>query len=149
MQAGNAPSWLFSFVDLAFLLLIAMTQMAGDPGPELGEIVVPRLDSAAIADLPPDSTDAWQLRVHPPDEAASPFELLRAAAGVPEDPAARLDAAGLRERLTGLSEAGESKPLLAPHEDSRTRDMLAAVGLIEEFWPTRRRATVAPLLAGR
>ena len=38
-DSSNAPSWLFSFVDLAFLLLIAMTQLAQDaipPAPELG-----------------------------------------------------------------------------------------------------------------
>ena len=29
---GGAPAWLFSFVDLAFLMLIAMTQLAPDPG---------------------------------------------------------------------------------------------------------------------
>ena len=31
-DSGNAPSWLFSFVDLAFLLLIAMTQILHERG---------------------------------------------------------------------------------------------------------------------
>ena len=39
---GHGHAWLFSFVDLAFLLLMVMSQLA-DPnaGPPLGEIVVP------------------------------------------------------------------------------------------------------------
>jgi hypothetical protein len=35
------------------------------------------------------------------------------------------------------------KPLLAPHADARSQDLLDAVELIEEAWPSRRRATVA------
>ena len=40
-----------------------------------------------------------------------------------------------------LVEHGE-KPMLAPHEDSRSQDMLAAAALLEEMWPGRRRAAV-------
>ena len=42
-DSGNAPSWLFSFVDLAFLSLIVMTQMASNvdtAAPDLGDMVV-------------------------------------------------------------------------------------------------------------
>ena len=45
---GGAPAWLFSFVDLAFLMLIAMIQLAPDPGsriPNLGEMIVPKVGS--------------------------------------------------------------------------------------------------------
>ena len=51
---GGAPAWLFSFVDLAFLMLIAMTQLAPDPGakiPDLGEMIVPRVGAAASTEL--------------------------------------------------------------------------------------------------
>ena len=51
---GSAPAWLFSFVDLAFLMLIAMTQLAPDPSakiPNLGEMIVPRVTAAAATEL--------------------------------------------------------------------------------------------------
>ena len=77
---GNAPAWLFSFVDLAFLMLIAMTQVASRAtGPDLGEVLVPRLQTEASAELPSDARARWQLRVHPPEVDTLPFELLRAA----------------------------------------------------------------------
>lgn len=146
---SNAPAWLFSFVDLAFLLLIAMTQIGSrSEAPDLGEIIVPRLHAEATGELPPAAGERWQLRVHPravPDE--DPFELVltseSAAASVP-----RLGADGLRQRLAEIQAAAAAKPILAPHRDSRSEDLLEAVGLLEEIWPGRRRATVAPMLAG-
>lgn len=150
MKSQNtAPAWLFSFVDLAFLLLIAMTQMSADAMPELGEIVVPRIHAGSASDLPPGATDKWQLRIYPPDAMASPaFELAR---GKPEPGALpeRIGARELRDRLAALRAGGGGRPLLAPHEDSLSRHMLDAVGMLEEFWPNRRRATIEPLLASK
>jgi len=60
-----------------------------------------------------------------------------------------MDSRTLRERLEVMHAAGTLKPLLAPHEDSRSHDLLDAVGMLEERWPHRRRATVARLLASR
>ena len=48
-----------------------------------------------------------------------------------------------------LRDADEPRPLLAPHGDSRSEDLLAAASLVEELWPGRRRATIAPIVAGR
>jgi hypothetical protein len=145
VQGGNAPSWLFSFVDLAFLLLIAMTQLADDAQnqPDLGEIAVPRISSDATSDLPALASERWQLRIHPADSGSEgPFELVRG--GEPEG--GRLGGAALRERLEAL--AGDArKPLLAPHEDSRSQDLLDAVSMVQDLWPGRRRATVSKLLA--
>jgi hypothetical protein len=149
-RGGNAPAWLFSFVDLAFLMLIAMTQLASRAsGPELGEVLVPRLHSEAAAELPGDARTRWQLRVHPPEPGVEPFELVRAADASAASEAPRLSLEALRGRLVALRDAREEKPLLAPHRDSRSEDLLEAAGLLEESWPRRRRATVAPIFAGR
>ena len=151
-STGNAPSWLFSFVDLAFLLLIAMTQVGGDvvEAPVLGEIVVPRIESGSEEDLPTGASDRWQVRVHPPDadaaEDAAPFEL--APANAPEE-GERLGAEALRQRLAELRDQRTEKPLLAPHQDSRSQDLLDALAAIEDLWPGRRRATVTPVVAQR
>ncbi len=150
----HAPVWLFSFVDLAFLLLIAMTQL--DEGRELalelGEIVVPRIHASAES-MPGAAAARWQLRVHPTEgapesmaAAESPFELVLPREGeeLGEGEGRRLDAAALRRELTGLRASGAPRPLLAPHADSRSQDLLDAVGILEEAWPERRRATVVP-----
>jgi hypothetical protein len=153
----HAPVWLFSFVDLAFLLLIAMTQL--DEGRELalqlGEIVVPRIHASAEA-MPSAAAARWQLRIHPSgagdeSETVPPFELVLPGEGgsAPEGEGQRLAAQELRTRLAGLRASGTARPLLAPHADSRSQDLLEAVGILEDVWPERRRATVVPDLAAK
>jgi hypothetical protein len=147
----SAPAWLFSFVDLAFLLLLAMTQLGErELPPELGEIALPELHSEASEALPPGAGTRWQVRVHPPSEGTSPFELIAA------EPAARdtelelrLSQAQLRERLEQVEESRAPKPILAPHRDSRSEDLLEAVGLLAEIWPDRREVTISPMVAKR
>ena len=81
VSGSDAPAWLFSFVDLAFLLLIAMTQLAQDTtGPDLGDIIVPSIEESAHAPQNAEADPPWQLRVHPPEEAVPPFELTRGGA---------------------------------------------------------------------
>ena len=153
----TAPAWLFSFVDLAFLMIIAMTQVGGDRtgmGIELGEVIVPRIQAGATTDLPKQAPERWQLRVHPAEAHApsdvdrQPYELTLPSATADRDAySVRLSAAELREQLRALYSTDTKKPILAPHADSRSQDMLDAVGMLEEFWPSRRRATVAPVFA--
>jgi hypothetical protein len=151
MSAPNdgAPSWLFSFVDLAFLMLIAMTQMVNDASsqPDLGEMLVPRISAESSSELSAAASEAWQLRVHPPTSGHGAdemrFELIRTGAeGEPESERFG-EVALLRDRLVELEADHGPRPLLAPHEDSRSQDLLDAAALIEEFWPGRRRATIA------
>lgn len=148
-RGGNAPSWLFSFVDLAFLLLIAMTQLAEDTPrpPDLGELVVPSIDREAAASLPNHAARLWQLRIHPPGDEA-PFELTLTAGGEPIE-TLRGPLPELRARLEALKRSDDRKPLLAPHQDSRSQDLLDAVAVLETLWPGTRRAAVAPRMAQR
>ena len=143
---GSAPAWLFSFVDLAFLMLIAMTQLAPDPSakmPDFGEMIVPRVTAAAATELGSVAAESWQLRVHPPEESAvSPYQLVRFVEGVAMDDGTRIEHEALRVQLLSLRDDRGLKPVLAPHEDSRSQDMLEAAALLEEMWPGRRRAAV-------
>jgi hypothetical protein len=147
-SAHGAPVWLFSFVDLAFLLLIALTQVQSGQqlAVELGEIVVPKI-STETEGMPSSAPLAWQLRVHPKDDAQgqSPFELID-----PSRPGAgeRVPEPVLRAKLAELAQRGSGRPVLAPDADSRSQDLLTAVSLVEEAWPQRRRATVTPLAGG-
>ena len=148
-SAHGAPVWLFSFVDLAFLLLIALTQATSGQQVkvELGEIVVPKITTESEG-MPASAPVAWQLRVHPKDDAQpelSPFELIN-----PRDPGtgARLSERELRAKLHELAERGDARPVLAPDGESRSQDLLTAVSAVEASWPDRRRATVTPLAGG-
>jgi hypothetical protein len=157
VEQGGAPSWLFSFVDLAFLMLIAMTLVAAESAsaPELGEMAIPRISEKASKELSSGMAgEFWQLRVHPPSQYEDgtlepPFELLLASGGSQAAEAVLVDKDDLRDRLAEIQERGAQKPLLAPHEDSRSQDLLDAAGLIEEYWPSPRRALVARLLEGQ
>lgn len=145
-HGDGAPSWLFSFLDLALLMLIAMTQLAPDTPPEvpdLGAMVVPKIGEAGSSELAADSVDVWQLRVHPPEEGmTSPYELVRVVGGQAVDEGRRIESASLRTELANLKAASGHKPMLAPHEDSRSQDMLEAAAMLEEIWPGPRWATV-------
>jgi len=154
----SAPIWLFSFVDLAFLLLIAFTQI----GPEfnasaldIGQLEIPRIESAAAPFEGAEANPAWQLRVHPVDPTAvadgahAPFELLEpgripTAAREEASPLARIDADELAAHLELLRQRRQDKPLLAPHRDSRSEDLLVAVGLLEQAWQSQRTVAVVP-----
>ena len=140
----NAPIWLFSFVDLAFLLLIAFTQIGPVPvaGPVLsaiGEIEIPRLETPARPTTGAQSANRWQLRVHPTDASPDVFELVEA-----DRPGTRIAAADLASRLDLLHARSAEKPILAPHRDSRSEDLLIAVGLLETVWQGGRTVAVRP-----
>ena len=82
---------------------------------------------------------------HPPLDELAPYELIRSGG----EPTERMELAALESRLADLRHSDEEQPLLAPHEDSRSQDMLEAVGLLEVFWAQGRLATVVPDYAAR
>lgn len=168
----SAPIWLFSFVDLAFLLLIALTQLTADPvktGVEVAELALPR-----IATLEPSAgagagAPRWQLRVHPlpppvpvagaregADARASsealhaartPFELiapdsLEPAANTADAAASPIGADELAARLGVLRDRDQARPLLAPHRDARSEDLLTAVAILERVYAADRGVVV-------
>ena len=113
-MTDNAPVWLFSFVDLAFLLIIAMTQLGVESNGislELGDIVIPRIDSEATQQLPGGSAERLQLRVFPlSEDSPQPFELAAPGAEA-QEPASRYSTEDLRARLTSMHAEGALKPL--------------------------------------
>lgn len=137
---SDTPAWLFSFVDLAFLILLAMTQL-GSPDAsksiDLGEIVVPKIGSDSGAQPMAESYSGLQLRVYPTGDGGLPFEVV-----APNTPPTRVSKQELRARLTRFYNEGLERPLLAPHADSRSEDLLLAVGTIEDIWPSNRRAMI-------
>jgi hypothetical protein len=152
----SAPIWLFSFVDLAFLLLILFTQLIPESPTspvDLAELELPRIEPIASASAVAASAPVWQLRVHPlaaasdPDRPRAPFELIEPGAPIGEgrEAAARaIDARDLADRLALLRTRSVPRPLLAPHRDARSEDLLVAVSLVERIWQGGRGVTVRP-----
>jgi hypothetical protein len=106
--------------------------------------VVPRIRAESTEDLPPRTAVRWQLRVHPgSDPTARPFELVGSGDDLAAQAGAQLSLVELRLRLRELRARGVRKPVLAPHADSRSQDLLDAVAVLDEQWPAQRRATVA------
>lgn len=159
MHAGerNTPIWLFSFVDLTLLLLIAFTQISRQQGGEelrdriVSVIELPVLERGPQTTEPAEKAALWQLRVLPRagDAIEAPYVLAAGAqeTGATESVDRSLESGRLREALAAIREAREGKPLLLPHRDSRSEDLLIAVALLEELWGDGRSATVLGLPA--
>ena len=134
----SAPIWLFSFVDLAFLLLIAFTQIGGGDVRSNGPVVQVELASlhdstAQAAGNTP--TARWRLQVAAASERgeSTPFLLLEpdATAGAPS---AAIGASDLSAHLRILGDRGLDRPVLLPHPEARAEDLLVAVDLVDDVW---------------
>ena len=151
-NSGNAPAWLFSFLDLAFLILIAVLLTADreNEAPDLAAIDLPEIQRSSTEALVLAAAEPWQLRVHPRsgENESAPFVISRAArssdTATHENEIVRVDRDGLGAALQGLANQGFGKPFLAPHRDSRSEDFLTALGFVQEYWPERHVAAVFP-----
>src|SRR5262249_54855913 len=92
---------------------------------DLGEIVVPKIGSDGGAQPMAESYPGLQLRVYPAGDGEPPFELVS-----PGGNTQRFTKEQLRPKLTRARTDGMERPLLAPHADSRSEDLLFAVGMI-------------------
>lgn len=147
----TAPIWLFSFVDLAFLLLIAFTQIGlpdSTGSVEIVELEIPQIHGRGLPPASDSLGPAWQLRIHPPSgpEAASvPFQLIEpGTAGASSAETTYVSSSELESRLRVLRDRESRKPVLAPHRDSRSEDLLMAVSLLEDVWQSTRTVAVRP-----
>ena len=147
---SKAPSWLFSFVDLSMLLLIALVQLdarGATQHVQLGNLILPAVATEQALPLKADAAHRWQLRVEPRHRRAEKvFELVQIRDARVES-SERLSDRRLRERLRDLRAASIGRPLLAPHRQSTSADLLTAVAAIDAVWPGDRSTTVAPVSA--
>ena len=143
---NNGQTWLFSFTDLAFLLLISLS-------------TIPAADSVTIRfsemDVPvvPDSQqlgplgqlrEVWELQVHPvSDEHPQPYKIIRSglASTVDGSEALLLAPAQLVAELEKLK-ARNIQPMLLPEKTSLSQDLLFAAGAMAKVWSTGHSETV-------
>ncbi len=155
VNSGNAPAWLFSFLDLAFLILIALLHTADyaeDPAPELASIELPEIQRSSTAPAEFDAAEQWHVRVYPrrlPEDRAT-FSLVASRpepdAREPGEPL-RVAPDELQQALARLRDRSVAKPVLAPHRDSRSEDFLTALGFVQEVWPEAHVSAVRPRVA--
>lgn len=151
-KSGNAPAWLFSFLDLAFLILIAVlltSDPTADDTPSLASIDLPEIQRSSTRALETEPGRQWQLRVYPrlsvEDSTAFSLSALGTRAGSAAEAAdQRLTAHELQGALLALRDQAANKPVLAPHRDSRSEDFLTALGFVQEVWPDQHVAAVKP-----
>ena len=138
MKNKNGQTWLFSFTDLAFLLLISLS-------------TIPAADSVTIRfsemDVPvvPESQnlgplgrlrEVWELQVHAiSDEFPVPYKIVRFGLGSRGDgkEAMLLAPEELVPALEKLR-ARNVQPILLPEKTSLSQDLLYAAGAMAKVW---------------
>lgn len=145
MKLEDSKIWLFSFADLAFLLLIAFTQAStvGKKPVHIGEMTIPKVvknQKVASLDQPRES---YQIRVLKPTiPETNPFQFVTMIEGneiIEPDPLSALD---LSNRLTVMKQQGKLRSILVPDIFSLSKDTLMAMSIIENVYEDANRVTV-------
>jgi hypothetical protein len=147
MKMKNGHTWLFSFTDLAFLLLISLSLIPSAPDNitiKLAEMDVPSVpEHEQIAPLA-NVRELWELQVYAvSDQRPVPYRLVRA--GVGKSASAQDVKVLTREELLPAIEALKQRnlrPILLPEKNSLSQDFLYAAGVIAKVWTNGSRTIV-------
>ena len=131
-------TWLFSFTDIAFLLLLVYTQLArmsssDNPVAEM-RLPVPVVAKSPELTLMKANQDYRQMLVE--KHSDKPYRLARIIGG---NEVSRTEAMGLTELVSSLqSLRNESKnpprPMVVPLPESFSSDLLQAAALVGKYW---------------
>lgn len=152
MKLKRNKIWLFSFTDIAFLLLIILSLIPSAPGNifiHFSEMNIPDVPSNPNMQPVKPSRNAWELRVHPKSkEHPTPFELVKI--GMDQGKVKSLYSKYVdRNNLFGGLEALRKlniRPMLMPEKTSLSQDFLFAAGAIASVWTSRNaRVVVRPI----
>jgi hypothetical protein len=144
-------SWLFSFTDIAFLLLLVYTQLARMSSSD-NPVAEMRLPAPVVAGSPElksikAARDYHQLLVEKhPDR---PYRLVRVIGG---DESSRSDAMTYEELTAALqalvNKGREPRPVVVPLPESFSSDLLQAAALVGKYWSEPGSAVVHTLPNG-
>lgn len=152
MRYEDSKIWLFSFADLAFLLLIAFTQAStiGKQPVHIGEMTIPQVvDAPSISTLDQPRV-SFQIRVLKPTiPETTPFQMVTVTDGQVEPDETTLDTQGLRNRLTQMKQEGKSRPMLVPDRFSLSKDTLMAMAMIEKVYDDHEKRVTVQKVADR
>jgi len=138
MRHLRRHTWLFSFTDVAFLLLLIYTQLA-----RMSTDIIPvaemRLPAPTVANNPElitmrAASDYRQLLVE--KHAPKPYRLARIIGG---NEVSRSEPMNLDELSSSLEsffreKKGQLRPVIVPLPESFSSDLLQAAALVSKFW---------------
>lgn len=130
-------TWLFSFTDTAFLLLLVYTQFgrlnAEAPVAEMRLPAPVVVNNPELAALKPER-DYRQVLVE--KHSDKPYRLVRIIGGNEAGSSGPLDFVGLRNALLEVAcdEKGGPRPVVVPLPESFSSDLLQATALVGRLW---------------
>lgn len=138
MRQIRRHTWLFSFTDIAFLLLLVFTQLA-QVKTSTTPVAEMRLPAPVVVENPElkilkTETDYRQLLVE--KHSGKPYRLARITGG---NEISRSDSLNLDELNTALKiiqgeKRGQSRPVVVPLPESFSSDLLQAAALVGKLW---------------
>jgi hypothetical protein len=153
MKMKNSQTWLFSFTDLAFLLLISLSLIPSAPNNitiKLAEMDVPVVPEHGQLDPVATAREVWELQVFAVSEKhPTPYRLLRAGIGkvVSGDDGKILTKEELLPELLALQQRN-IRPMLLPEKSSLSQDFLYAAGVIAKVWTDSRTVVQTETVGG-
>ena len=146
MKKGeNSQVWLFSFADLAFLLLIAFTQTStvGKKPVNIGEMTIPRVVKNDQVSAIEQSYESYQIRVLKPTiPESNPYQIVYVRGASEKIDPSLLSSQDLSNRLTQIRQSGNQRPILVPDIFSLSKDTLMAMSIIESVYEDANRVTI-------
>ncbi len=138
MKNKNGQTWLFSFTDLAFLLLISLSTIpaADSVTIRFSEMDVPVVPENQQLGSLGKMTEVWELHVYPVSvEHPVPYKIMRTglSSSAEGQEAMLLAPEQLVETLKKLK-ARNVQPILLPDKTSITQDLLYAAGAMAKVW---------------
>jgi len=132
----DSKVWLFSFSDLAFLLLLAFTQ-ASTLGDKvlIGEIDLPVVDKKTkISKIEVKSTISYQIAVNKPaNDPEHPYQIIKIV-GKKILKGKRIDTITLKIELSKLKHTGIQRPILIPDKYSLSKDTITGISILQQIW---------------
>lgn len=149
MRVKAHHAWLFTFTDLAFLLLISLSLIPSAPEDVIfhfSEMDVPVVPGNPNLSPIQKSEEVWELRVYGENIGThpSPFKLVRFAGLKSTSTPLHSDYLHQNELLSELQLLKERgiRPVLLPSKTSLTRDFLFAAGAIARIWDNTKSNTI-------
>lgn len=146
MKMGeDSRIWLFSFADLAFLLLIAFTQTStvGKKPVNIGEMTVPKVVKNKQVSPIEQGYQSYQIRVLKPTiPETNPYQIVYVQGTKETIDKTLLSAQDLSNKLTQLQQNGNQRPILVPDIFSLSKDTLMAMSIIESVYEDANRITI-------
>lgn len=137
MRETRRHTWLFSFTDTAFLLLLVYTQFGRlNAETTVAEMRLPApvvVKNPELAALKP-AQDYRQVLVE--KHSDKPYRLVRITGGNEAGSSGPFDFVGLKNALleVACSEKGAARPVVVPLPESFSSDLLQATALVGRLW---------------